>query len=124
LVLGLGPVGRAAATWLLANGKRVTAYDPDPARAECASAEMNLVLVESLEEGLESCDLILDATPSADLIGLEHVWQSTVVAAPGMPLGVTDEVASMLEDRLLHEPLALGVATMAVLALGGDSRYL
>jgi len=39
------------------------------------------------------------------------------VAAPGMPLGLTAAAAEKTGLRLLHDPLQIGVATMAVEAL-------
>jgi hypothetical protein len=40
-----------------------------------------------------------------------------VVSSPGLPPGVTAAAARALGERLVHEPLALGVAAMAVEAL-------
>ena len=73
----------------------------------------------SLADGLARCRLVLDATPSPDLIDAGWVGGDGVVSSPGLPPGVTAAAAAALGDRLVHEPLALGVAAMAVQALLG-----
>jgi len=118
LVLGLGPVGRAAAVRLAELGARVFACEPDQERLDAAAAELPLTAV-TLAEGIAHCWLVLDATPVPDLIDIGWVWADCIVSAPGLPAGVTDELRDKLGERLVHEPLALGVATMAVHALVG-----
>jgi len=118
LVLGLGPVGRAAAARLVELGARVFACEPDHERLAAAAAELPLTAV-TLSEGLAHCWLVLDATPAIELIDFGWVWSDCVVSAPGLPAGVTLAARETLGERLVHEPLALGVATMAVHALVG-----
>jgi hypothetical protein len=72
-----------------------------------------------LADGLARCRLVLDATPSPDLIDADWVRSDGIVSSPGLPPGVTPAAATALGDRLVHEPLALGVAAMAVQALLG-----
>lgn len=115
LVLGMGPVGRAAAAKARELGAHVIAADSDPQALAVATRTLSIEAVP-LPEGLRRARLIVEATPAADLIGLDDLKSDTVVAAPGMPLGVTAEAAQALGERLVHEPLALGVATMALKA--------
>jgi pyrrolysine biosynthesis protein PylD len=116
LVIGVGPVGQAAAARALPLGASALAADSDPDRLAAAARAVPVEPV-SLEEGLRRARLIVDATPVAGIIGVEHLRPDTIVAAPGMPLGMTTEAARALGERLVHEPLALGVATMALQAL-------
>jgi 3-methylornithyl-N6-L-lysine dehydrogenase len=88
----------------------------DETRLERVAGELEVTPV-SLADGLASCRLVLDATPSADLIDADWVRADGVVSSPGLPPGVTAAAATALGDRLVHEPLALGVAAMAVQAL-------
>jgi len=118
LVLGLGPVGRAAAVRLVELGAQVFACELDQDRLEEAAAELPLTAV-TLDKGLAHCWLVLDATPAIELIDFGWVWGDCVVSAPGLPSGVTLAARETLGERLVHEPLALGVATMAVHALLG-----
>jgi len=111
----MGPVGRAAAAKARELGAHVIAADSDPQALAVATRTLSIEAVP-LPEGLRRARLIVEATPAADLIGLDDLKSDTVVAAPGMPLGVTAEAAQALGERLVHEPLALGVATMALKA--------
>ncbi len=118
LVIGLGPVGTAAAARLVELGADVLVAELDEARRARVAGELPVTPV-SLAEGLECCRLVLDATPSPDLIDTRWVGSDSIVSSPGLPPGVTPAAAGALGDRLVHEPLALGVAAMAVQALLG-----
>lgn len=112
LVIGLGPVGLAACATLVRMGATVLVCDIDLVRVEVATRSLPVLPVLSVESGLEAVDLVLDASPVADLIGEEWVSERTLVAAPGVPRGVTSGAVAALGHRLIHEPLALGVAAM------------
>jgi len=73
----------------------------------------------TLADGLARTRLVLDATPVPDLIDAGWVSDDAVVSAPGLPACVTEAARGALGERLIHEPLALGLATMAVHALLG-----
>jgi len=121
LVIGLGPVGRAAAARLVALGARVLVCETDAVRLAAAQSSLPVTAV-SLAEGLAACRLVLDATPTPDLIDADWVGSDGVVSSPGLPPGVTAAAAQALGERLVHEPLALGVAAMAVEALTAPTR--
>jgi pyrrolysine biosynthesis protein PylD len=117
-VLGLGPVGRAATRRLDQLGARVLAVEPDLAQARSAANDYPLSIV-SLREALEGTDYFFDATPAADLIDLSDVSAATVAAVPAVPSSFTAAAQVALGPRHIHEPLAIGVAVMAVEALSG-----
>ena len=123
LVLGFGPVGQNARKALLKTGCRVSVYDVDPGAYEMLSAASSratdgkVQFMSDLEEALLSHELIVDATPAADLILAQHIKPNTIVSAPGMPLGLDRGARTAIGDRLLHDPLQIGVATMLVGAL-------
>ena len=118
LVIGLGPVGTAAAARLVELGADVFVAELDEARLERVAGELEVTPV-SLADGLARCRLVLDATPSPALIDADWVRGDGVVSSPGLPPGVTPAAAKALGYRLVHEPLALGVVAMAVEALLG-----
>ncbi len=120
LVLGLGPVGRAAAARLVALGAEVLVCELDEARLAAVVAALPVTPV-TLAEGLSRSRLVLDATPTPDLIDDDWPAGDGIVCSPGLPPGVTAAAAQALGERLVHEPLALGVAAMAVQALTGSS---
>jgi len=117
LLLGLGPVGRAAARRLVRRGAKVEVVEPDQARLQ-AALDIGLKLRPvTLAEGLARCELIFDATPSAGFIDAGDVSSSTVAAVPGMPSAFTAAAQDVLGARHIHEPLAIGVAVMMARAL-------
>ena len=118
LVIGLGPVGRAAAARLVELGAEVLVCERDEARL-AALADALPVASVTLAGGLARCRLVLDATPTPDLVDADWVGVDGIVCSPGLPPGVTAAAARALGERLVHEPLALGVAAMAVEALLG-----
>lgn len=110
LVLGLGPVGRAAAEYLQNNGCKVWVYDTNPSAMEeflISHPEM-----KQLEDNRNKKEFtyIYDATPVAHVIGKEDVTKNTVIAAPGMPLGVDEDARKIA--TVIHNPLELGILTM------------
>ena len=71
----------------------------------------------SLQTALSRYQLLIDATNSANVIGEKEITPDTFIAAPGIPLGLTEAAYAKVKDRLLHDPLQTGVATMGVMAL-------
>ncbi len=117
LLLGLGPVGLAAARRLIIKGAGVHIVEPDESRLR-AAVDAGLPLTPiSLEEGLEKCRLIVDACPAGDLIDADQVGSATIAAVPGIPSAFTAQAQEKLGVRHLHEPLAVGVTVMAARAL-------
>lgn len=117
LLLGLGPVGRAAARRLAGRGAAVAAVEPDGERLQAALDVGLEVEPVSLTDGLARCDLVFDATPAAGFIDAERAASIAVAAVPGFPSAFTAEAQAVLGARHIHEPLAVGVAVMAVRAL-------
>lgn len=118
LVLGLGPVGRAAARRLREIGAQVIAVEPDRERAAVGAAELGVTIV-SLEDGLQRTELIFDAAPARGLVARDWVTPGSIAAVPAVPSGFTASAQRALGSRHIHEPLAIGVAVMAVEALIG-----
>jgi pyrrolysine biosynthesis protein PylD len=117
LLLGLGPVGRAAAGRLLARGVRLSVVEPDRERVELAAAQGLVFENVELAEGLRRADLILDATPAPAVIDGAQIGPRTIAAVPGVPSAFTAAAQARLGVRHIHEPLAIGVAVMAARAL-------
>ena len=117
LLLGLGPVGRAAARRLVSRGAAVEVVEPDEARLHAALDVGLKVQPVTLAAGLSRCDLIFDATPAADLIDAAFVSPGTFAAVPGLPSAFTPAAQAVLGARHIHEQLAIGVAVMAARAL-------
>jgi pyrrolysine biosynthesis protein PylD len=120
LVIGCGPVGRSAALAAIERGARVSVFDIDNQRSEHLAQEIieltnRFITVEpSPDRALCSHQLLVDATNSAGIIDKENITPQTYIAAPGMPLGLTPAAVKKIADRLLHDPLQLGVAIMTI----------
>jgi len=122
LVLGCGPVGQAALTELLEADFRADVYDPDTARVEawyrnlCPRKDLIQVL-SSFPWKLDAYVGVLDATPALDTIDPRQVHQDLLIAAPGVPLGLSPDALRQLKDQVIHDPLQLGVAVMVSMSL-------
>ncbi len=118
LVIGCGPVGAGAALCLSRLGAQVCLNDIVDRRCRDLSAvltrlaDSRIRIARGLEPALAAHRLIVDASPAAGIIGADHITAHTRVSAPGVPSGPTAEARVKLGDRLLHDPLQLGVATM------------
>jgi pyrrolysine biosynthesis protein PylD len=73
-----------------------------------------IVIEENVNIALSNYRYILEATPSAETIPDELICDHMVVAAPGVPLGISDNGCQLLNRRLVHDKLELGVAAMAI----------
>jgi pyrrolysine biosynthesis protein PylD len=122
LVIGCGPVGLAAAESLIRMGARVSVYDIDLSNSQDLAAKIKSVcnsdiLIENdLETTLSEHRLIVDASPAVDIIQAHHITPDTYISAPGVPLGLSDQARLKISNRLLHDPLQIGVATMITCA--------
>lgn len=115
-VLGLGPVGQAAAAWLHSQGANLLLYERDKKKqAEALLRKDNIKEACSVGEVLDQTHLVLDATNAPNLIRTKDLRRPLILSAPGMPLGIDNADSHML--KLIHDPLQLGVAAMMVQAL-------
>ncbi len=123
LLLGAGQVGSRAAEVLAEMGARLVIFDI------YKEAETSLVkrIREkpgidvcgniSLNDALKKCMVIFDASPGERIITGEQVNERTIVAAPGVPLGLSFEAEQVVKGKLIHDSLQIGVATMLYMAL-------
>jgi len=122
LVLGCGPVGVAATEALIGRGASVAVCDIGQERALAVlrdigkDASDRIRMEDSSRSALKGYELIFDATNVGNFIEPAHLTPRTVVAAPGMPCALTPEAMAEHRDRVLHDALEIGTATMAVQA--------
>ena len=122
LVLGCGPVGVAATKGLLERGASVALCDISRDRAREALEEFShepserVWIEDTPEAALTRYDLIFDATDTGDFIEPRHLTPKAMVAAPGLPCGLTPGAVAGNRDRVLHDALEIGTATMAIQA--------
>ncbi|HEX3033080.1 MAG TPA: NAD(P)-dependent oxidoreductase, partial [Bacillota bacterium] len=127
LVIGAGPVGKGAAMALAGFGAEITVHDVNPtasaALVDCIWQQTGCRarIEPSLTKALEQHSFIIDASPGEGLIQPEYIKPDTLIAAPGVPLGISGECSQLLSGKVLHNPLQLGVATMLYDALRGTA---
>ncbi len=128
LVLGCGPLGAAATKALIDRGASVAICDIRKERALAALREIGqdapdrIQVEEASQIVLERYELIFDATNVGNFIEAAHLTPQTYVAAPGMPCALTPEAMAKNRNRLLHDALEIGTATMAVQAASSLAR--
>jgi hypothetical protein len=113
VVLGLGVIGRGAASRLAELGAVPLMYDPDPRTWPLAEAGAILAAPADLARALARTDLIFEATPVA-LALQPSLWPDfPIVAAPGVPLAWPAAwLTAGSSGRLWHDPLQSGAAAM------------
>lgn len=112
LVIGAGPVGCGAATYLAALGAELFVHDCDTGKTDALSQLVPTIQVAAPDKVLNACNLIIEATPTQNTITKQYITADTCIAAPGIPLGIDQECRVLLADRLIHDVLEIGVATM------------
>jgi len=125
LVLGCGPVGQSAVRALGEKECRVSVYDSDTEAYDHLSkmfiddTDIDVQFFNDLDPALRHHELMVDATPAGNFILAQHITPRTIISAPGMPLGLDSSALKAIGNRLLHDPLQIGVAAMVAGALKG-----
>jgi len=117
LVIGAGRVGEKAIKILKNIGSEVGVYDINLKKSIYISKKYKTEIIESISEGLEKYPVIFDASPASGIIDMQHVEQIHAIAACGIPICLSKEAYSVLRDRVIHDPLQIGVATMLFMAI-------
>ena len=123
LVIGLGPVGRAATARLVSLGAEVLVCERDEARLAAVAGALPGRRPSPLAAGLARCRLVLDADADArpHRRRLGGRQRHCLLARPAARRDGRGRPGAGRAARL-HEPLALGVAAMAVQALTAPTR--
>jgi len=123
LVFGAGPVGMAAALTLSEFGANVRVHDKDMVKCQKNCSALEKTLAKKIEpiHTLSSADkkdcCFLEATNAKNVINSAMIGPETLIAAPGVPLGVTLNGVKKAGTRIIYDPLQLGTAAMAVRAV-------
>lgn len=121
LVLGCGHIGQAALEELLSDNHHVAVYDPDTVKVDAwyrnlsSGKKKYTEILRRFPKELDEYIGLLDATPANDIIDKESIHENLVIAAPGVPLGLTPAACLNYQHHVVHDPLQLGVAVMVTL---------
>jgi 3-methylornithyl-N6-L-lysine dehydrogenase len=111
LVVGAGRVGTCAIEMLLARGAKVRFVEAEKARAAQVEKQLMVVAEQDFRKAVERSRYILNASPAR--IPGEWISEGAIVSSPGMPYSF-DEAGERKMHKLIHDPLQIGVAVMAV----------
>jgi len=110
---GAGRVGWNALLALAEKGATVSTYDIDMKRMRQLTSKHPEINVEAdIGEAMNRHEIFFDASPSADNIEPQHIKPGTLIAAPATPLLLDNKAYDMVRERLVHDSLEIGVATM------------
>ncbi len=123
IIGGAGRLGWSAAQSLKKKEAKVSIFDTDRERVKSLVAGQNIRIEEDLEEALHQYDILFDATPAENIIKVEHVKPDIIIVAPGIPIGLSEDARVLIEERLIHDSLQIGVATMLAEAILGFKEY-
>ena len=104
-------VGSIAAELMEASGALVTVYDIDGEKMKGLSEKTGVKITNDLESALSAHDLVFNASPAA--IDGRYVKEGTIFSSPGIPFPF-DEEGMRKAKKIIHDPLSIGVAVMAV----------
>jgi pyrrolysine biosynthesis protein PylD len=117
LLIGSGRVGTYALDALLRLGAKVGVFDIDGSKVQPFVDKYGIKREENLFDALGRYTLLFDASPAHEIIHPEHIKPNTIIAACGIPLGLSKEARELVEERLIHDPLQLGTAAMLAMAV-------
>lgn len=110
LIIGAGPVGIAAAQYISEQRAIPVIYDLEMCKAARLAASIETCEYCTSPPQLNAFSYIIDASTAGDIIRAEDVTEKTIIAAPGMPCGVT--AGARKKATVIHNPLELGIITM------------
>lgn len=121
LIAGCGPVGEAAARQVIDIRGIPGVYDLDADKSGALAARLSNDLGSEVitvdtdpAAALGSFSCVIDATPASEWIPDSLLGPIAAMTAPGVPPGLSETGRDIMEPRLIHDKLELGVAAMAV----------
>lgn len=115
LLLGCGPLGREFMKCLRKKGAGFSVHDID--REKLAEVEKDEIAVVEAPERIADWRYLIDATNQGAWLHRNMLHPEVWIAAPGIPLSLDREAFDSCMDRVIHDPLQIGVASMLGLTL-------
>ena len=114
LVIGCGVVGQEALFRLLAMGANPVVFDHNPKVLKDMADRGYEVIADAGQ--IAAYPLVYDATSEGGWLTAAMLHPDVMIAAPGVPLSLNQEAFERYQDRLIHDCLPIGVATMLAMA--------
>lgn len=119
-VLGYGIIGQLMAGNLAKAGARVAVYDKDENKKSRVDADGYLWIYH---DELKEYHYMADGTCEGEWLELSDLAEKekgepdVMMAAPGIPLSLTDEAKAAMDGRYVHDMLEIGTVVMLGMAL-------
>ncbi len=110
LVLGCGLLGNIAMPLLKRMGAEPVAFDTNSMALE-AVAQQGFKVLDTMED-IKAFTTILDVTNTGEWLSSELLNENVKIAAPGVPLSLTQEALKQYNENIIHDLLPIGVAAM------------
>jgi pyrrolysine biosynthesis protein PylD len=119
VVIGVGTVGMAVVSNLIQRRANPLAVDIDTRKLNQLKRRFGpkISVSEKLWDAVSKTNLIVNTAPARGIIKANMIQENTLISAPAIPVGLTEAARRKVGRNLIHDPLQLGVATMAVEAL-------
>jgi len=117
LVIGIGNVGSEAVANLIARKAKPLTVDIDRHKLISLRKKYKgqVMVFDTVAEAMRHTNLVIDASPARNILKSCMIEKNTLISAPAIPLGLTKAALERIGwQNLTHDPLQLGVATMAV----------
>lgn len=111
LVLGAGRVGSIATEIMTSMGAKVTVFDVDKRKAEHLSERFGSITADDICTALSEHSLVFNAAPA--MIDCRCIKEGSIISSPGIPYPF-DEEGERRAKAIIHDPLDIGTAVMAV----------
>lgn len=114
LAVGCGRVGSVAASVLSKECRNVYVTDICCEKAEKLASEYgNVTAIQDVRYAISSNTLILNCSPAP----IPGIWirEGSIISSPGVPYSF-DDTALRNAKVIIHDPLSIGVSTMAVMS--------
>jgi len=114
LVIGIGRVGSFAVEIMTKMGAKISVFDIDEKKVKDIQKRFDVMSFSDVNKAVSSHSLILNASPAP--IDGRSIKRSTTISSPGLPFGFDEE--GIRKARIIHDPLNIGVAVMAMGSAG------
>ena len=115
LLMGFGRVGRVMYDLLRSKGADITVFDSDIRIRK----ELDRLGIKQIRDtaGIAEFSLIVDLTSEGDWLDPSMLRDNVIIAAPGVPLSISESRLDGFRGILIHDDLEIGTAVMAMHAL-------
>ncbi len=113
LVIGYGVIGQNFCQILRRKGADVTVLETDTLRSDQAHEDGFKILHDPA--GIRQYSYVFDATNGGGWLEKSMLQENVWISAPGVPVSLDEEAQEIFKDRIIHDYLQIGTATMLAL---------